>query len=157
MEWRLSQWQHLAKNGFNNKGLLISQIRNSEVGTCKRKRWLYKHSQASHHVSFSSACACEWGFHGRESVSETPAGFPHLTDQTNMPTSRPMTENREDREHTPKDLLNERIILRWQQKRKKKAHGFNEWGSISDTLSIQFFFSFFYKITPFSNSDSATH
>lgn len=154
MEWILSQWQHLAKNGFNNKGLLISQIRNSEVGTCKRKRWLY--SIVKHPITSLSPlpCACEWGFHGRESVSETPTGFPHLTDQTNMPTSRPMTENRE---HTPKDLLNERIILRWQQKRKKKAHGFNEWGSISDTLSIQFFFLFSTKIIPFSNSDSATH
>ena len=63
----------ISKRGLNNRDLLISLIRNSEVGTAGRKHGSRVSLSIQFNPSFSSAFAGKWDFQGRTSFSEDPS------------------------------------------------------------------------------------
>lgn len=141
MDWRLSQWQHLAGNGFNNKGLLISQIRNSKIGTCKRKRWLYSMVEQPI-TSLSPLPVPVSGVYMGGNLFQKPqqASYILLTRLT-CPTLDQLHTTQRRQSTLLKFVKWANKFLGDSRKERRKLPGFNEWASISDNLSILFFFS----------------
>lgn len=144
MDWRLSQWQHLAGNGFNNKGLLISQIRNSKIGTCKRKRWLYSMVEQPI-TSLSPLPVPVSGVYMGGNLFQKPqqASYILLTRLT-CPTLDQLHTTQRRQSTLLKFVKWANKFLGDSRKERRKLPGFNEWSSISDNLNIHFFFFFPY-------------